>query len=299
MCVIAFSPKGKNAPTEEQIRAMFTANPDGAGYAFNGRNGVVEYKKGFMSVDALLKELAPLSRWKNTNLAIHFRIGTAGKNDEHTCHPFPISTDFGELRKTSGTGPVLFHNGILDKGGLLNPLSSDTQDFVAAFAPMLSKYSKSKVRDGWLEEIVTGNRLLVMYNNNKFKMYGRWERDGDLFVSNTHYQAYSHSSYAYSTWTPAVTTTYTTNKTTKKVLNAMSEEEIDEIMEIEELWNELSITGMLEATGDVIRAMLDYADKYNKYYAEKNGIKYFYDLEDGIIYDSYGMDYEDATIYGY
>ena len=33
MCVIAFSPKGTDIPSKEQIRQMWSHNPDGAGYA--------------------------------------------------------------------------------------------------------------------------------------------------------------------------------------------------------------------------------------------------------------------------
>lgn len=198
MCVIAFAPKGVKAPTKDKLKAMWLANSDGAGFAYNGKNGEVVFRKGFMTFEALMAELEPLDQWTNTNFAIHFRIGTAGKNDEHTCHPFPLSTDFAELRKTSGEGkPVLFHNGVLDSGGLASPLSSDTQDFVIAFAPLLAKPFKSKVRDKWLEEIVTGNRLLIMYKNNKVKMFGKWEKDGDLFVSNNHYQSYELGGYGY------------------------------------------------------------------------------------------------------
>lgn len=188
MCVIAFSPKGVDAPTEQQIRDMFMANPDGAGYAYNGKNGKVYYKKGFMKVEDLLKDLQPLKRWKNKNLAIHFRIGTAGKNDAETCHPFKISSRFNELRETRGTGPVLFHNGILSNGGGLDTNSSDTQDFVAAFAPLLKKYNKSRVRDKWIEEITKDNRILIMYDKNKYKLYGKWEKDGDIVVSNLNYK---------------------------------------------------------------------------------------------------------------
>ena len=224
MCVIAFSAKGVDAPSEVMIKEMFAANPDGAGFAYNGRGGKVYFEKGFMCVEDLLNRLKPLSQWKNTNLAIHFRIGTAGKNDAHTCHPFPISTEFGELRKTSGEGPVLFHNGVLDTGGGLDPLSSDTQDFVAAFAPMLAKYSKSKVRDAWIEDIVTGSRLLIMYKDNKVKMYGDWKNDGDILVSNLTYQYKRYSSYNYGAYsstqqatTPTTTTTISTISNGKKV----------------------------------------------------------------------------------
>ena len=186
MCVICFSPKGVDAPTEEQIEDMFYTNPDGAGYAYE-EGGKVKYKKGFINLDDLLEELKPLEQWKNRNLALHFRIGTAGHNDEYTCHPFKITTNYGEMRETEGEGPVLFHNGILAEGGIIDEHSSDTQDFVASFAPMLKKYSKSKARDKWLEKTIGTSKLLVMYGHNKYKMLGDWKKDGDLFVSNLNY----------------------------------------------------------------------------------------------------------------
>ena len=143
MCVIAFSPKGKDMPTEAQIKSMFKKNPDGAGFAYE-EGDTVKYKKGFMNVDDLLEELGPLDKWKDKNIAMHFRIGTAGKNDKKTTHPFPISNNFGELRKLQGEGPVLFHNGVISGlGGIIDPLASDTQDFVAGVASkMLTRPNK-------------------------------------------------------------------------------------------------------------------------------------------------------------
>ena len=47
MCVIAFSPKGKDMPTEAQIKSMFKKNPDGAGFAYE-EGDTVKYKKGFI-----------------------------------------------------------------------------------------------------------------------------------------------------------------------------------------------------------------------------------------------------------
>lgn len=189
MCVIAFSPKGVDIPTEKQIKQMWEHNPDGAGYAYVNKKGKVVYRKGFMSVDSLLKELEAPERFKNTNFALHFRIGTSGENDGATCHPFPVSTNFGELRKTEGeSDAVLFHNGILSNGGIVSPLASDTQDFVVAMTPLLQKYNRSKARDYFIGELTKGSRLLVLYKNNAFKMYGEWCKDGDLWVSNTAYK---------------------------------------------------------------------------------------------------------------
>lgn len=189
MCVIAFSPKGVDIPTQKQIKDMWEHNPDGAGYAYVNKKGKVVYRKGFMSLDSLLKDLEAPERFKNTNFAIHFRIGTSGKNDGATCHPFPLSTSFGDLRKTEGeSDSVLFHNGVLSKGGIVSPLASDTQDFVVAMTPLLKKYNKSKARDYFIGELTKGSRLLVLYKNNTFKMYGDWQKDGDIWVSNLSYK---------------------------------------------------------------------------------------------------------------
>lgn len=189
MCVIAFSPKGVDIPSEQQIKTMWSHNPDGAGYAYVSKKGKVVFRKGFMKLDDLLKDLEAPERFKNTNFAIHFRIGTSGKNDKATCHPFPVSTTFGELRKTEGEeDSVLFHNGVLSDGGLASPLASDTQDFVVAMAPLLQKYNRSKTRDYFIGEITKGSRLLILYKNNAFKMFGDWQKDGDLWVSNLSYK---------------------------------------------------------------------------------------------------------------
>lgn len=195
MCVIAFSPKGVDIPTETKLRQMWNHNPDGAGYAYVDKKGSVVYRKGFMTFDSLMADLKAPERFKNTNFAIHFRIGTSGKNDGATCHPFPISTNFGELRKTEGVAEsVLFHNGVLSEGGIISPLASDTQDFVVAMAPLLKKFNRSKARDYFIEELTKGSRLLILYKNNTFKMFGDWQKDGDLWVSNLSYQ-YSYSWY--------------------------------------------------------------------------------------------------------
>lgn len=195
MCVIAFSPKGTDIPTKQQIKQMWQHNPDGAGYAYVNKKGKVVYKKGFMTLDELMNDLEVPERFKNTNFALHFRIGTSGKNDQATCHPFPVSNCFGDLRKTEGeSDAVLFHNGVLSKGGISSPLASDTQDFVIAMYPMFKKFNKSKARDFFIEELIEGSRLLVLYKNNAFKMFGKWEKDGDVWVSNLNYK-YSYSWY--------------------------------------------------------------------------------------------------------
>ena len=276
MCVICFSRKGVDAPTEEKIKEMFKANPDGAGYAYEGKGGKVIYRKGFMTVEELLEELKPLDKWKNTNLALHFRIGTAGENDAHTCHPFPLTTSYGELRKTEGKGAVLFHNGILAEGGLADKNSSDTQDFVIAFAPMLKKWSKSRVRDAWVGKLINNSKLLIMYGKNKFKMYGNWYSDGELMVSNLNYKpnytyayGYGYSGYPYTGYYGGYDE-YWQKKEQQKKLYKETAKKMFEMLDIEEhIW----------ATEYEIDAMLEASDDYTPTSMIKDGVEYGYDYE--------------------
>lgn len=317
MCVILLSEKGKSAPTEEQIRQAFRRNPDGAGFAYCDKSdhNKVKWEKGFMTVDALLNRLEPLEQWTDTTLAIHFRIGTAGKNDAHTCHPFPISTVFGDLRKTSGEGAVLFHNGVLNTGGFADPLSSDTQDFVIAMAPLFKKYNKSTVRDKFIEEFVAGNRVLVMYDDNRIKLYGKWEKsdEGDLLVSNKLWEYGSYYSYGYSTGygygyrtysastTPATTTNTTTNTTTGtttiKDLNGYEEEEDTSTSlisytkeEVDKLWEELAKHKFIWFDNWVqYEDMLASSDEIDGNIVMKDGVAYVFNDEELSAWDA-GLD---------
>lgn len=319
MCVILLSEKGKTAPTEEQIRKAFNKNPDGAGFAYCDKSdhNKVKWEKGFMCVEDLLARLRPLDQWTDTTLAIHFRIGTAGKNDEHTCHPFPISTVFGDLRKTSGEGAVLFHNGVLSTGGFADPLSSDTQDFVIAMAPMFKKYNKSIVRDKFIEEFVVGSRVLVMYDDNRIKMYGKWEKsdDGNLLVSNklweyssyyTYGYGYGSYGYDYDHYKRPVTTTTTTTTTKKyfdedkldtdsydseddktyKSLVGFTKEEVDK------MWDKLAQDKFMWFDNWVqFDDMLASADEIDGNIAMKNGLAY--------VFDETEMSAWDASLDGY
>lgn len=282
MCVIVFSEKGVDAPTEQQIKQMFIHNPDGAGYAYNGKGGEVYYKKGFMTVDELLKELKPLDRWKNKNIAIHFRIGTAGENDKHTCHPFPITTNYGEMRKTNGKGTVLFHNGILADGGMIDENSSDTQDFVAAFAPMLKKYSKSKARDKWMEKVIGASKLLVMYKGEKYKMLGSWQKEGDLWVSNKNWKPQEYATYGQGMFGFNYTGTYE---------EYWARKEAARLKDAEQLYEALDKAQFMYISDGAIEKMLEAADEYDDFDGTilKDGKHYGYSFEAGCVWNEQAM----------
>jgi hypothetical protein len=300
MCVIAFSPKGVDIPTESQLRQMWNCNPDGAGYAYVDKKGSVVYRKGFLTFESLLKELEAPERFKNTNFAIHFRIGTSGKNDGATCHPFPISNNFGELRKTEGVAEsVLFHNGILSNGGIVSPLASDTQDFVVAMTPLLKKYNRSKARDHFIGQLIKGNRLLILYKNNTFKMFGDWQKDGDIWVSNLNYkydyswygsgyygggwQEYGYDDYGYFGLRPA-----------KKVEDKKTNVTPIQTDETNDMWlNIIEKEYMFLDNEEQLQLLKDSADSYTKSQIELGGYVLGYDdtqllvwLEDTPILDT-------------
>lgn len=297
MCVIAFSPKGVDIPTEKQIRDMWYQNPDGAGYAYVSKKGKVVYRKGFMTLESLLKELEAPERFKNTNFAIHFRIGTSGENDKATCHPFPLSTTFGDLRKTEGeTDSVLFHNGVLSKGGIASPLASDTQDFVIAMAPLLKKYNRSKTRDYFIGELTKGSRLLILYKNNAFKMFGDWQKDGNIWVSNLSYKYdytwygegyygwhYLHDDDYYDYYTPS---SYTKKKTsTSTSLKKESKELTDEEMtEAANIWAEVVKKEYKFVEEEELQLLKDSAEDYTTNIITLDGYVLGYDTDQMLVW---------------
>ena len=212
MCIICDKPAGIDMPSEEDIKYMFDKNPNGAGFALQGwfehevwnpktrrnekrRRFEVHYQKGFMNVDDLLEALGPAERLKDLRVVIHCRITTSGKSDKPTTHPFPLSSNYGDLRKTEGDGAVLFHNGVFTGlGGIVDKKSSDTQDFVIGVANrMLSNPNHiSKIGRTIAEQIAGSCRILILYpnpNHPDFRM-GTWHEHDGCQYSNTNYKGY-------------------------------------------------------------------------------------------------------------
>lgn len=271
MCVIAYSPKGTDIPTDEQLEQMWDANHDGAGFAYI-RRGKVHYKKGFLTLAALKSALGDHAQYKNTEFAIHFRIGTAGKNDQYTTHPFPVSTRYQDLRRTEGrTNAVLFHNGVLSDGGAVDPHSSDTQDFVVAFAPLLRKYTHSHARDTFISDFTANNRLLILYGDGHVKMYGNWERDGDLLVSNTYYKPTTYSTY------PSAHDSHTW---WDDWYHSVALDAVD----TRALWDTIISQGWAEVTPLQLRALKRSADDYTLTHIIYSGTTFEYDAESGVVW---------------
>lgn len=208
MCIICLKPAGVDMPSDKEIKHMFDRNPHGAGFAIQGDihgdgRFLVEYHKGFMNVDDLIEALGPKDKLKDLTVAIHCRIKTSGETDKFTTHPFPISNQYADLRKTDGSGPVLFHNGVFSGlGGIVDKNSSDTQDFVIGVA---SRYLKNAKMPGKIAQVITGKivgecRVLVLYPKKSFPMlrWGKWYEHKGCWYSNMGYLDETAPKYNYS-----------------------------------------------------------------------------------------------------
>jgi hypothetical protein len=102
MCVIAICEK---QPTITDLRAMWDANPQGAGLAWSDGK-TVHYKRGIMTFDALREAVGKMSG----PFVVHTRISTVGGTRPDLCHPF-VASPSSPLALKGKAPMVLFHNG--------------------------------------------------------------------------------------------------------------------------------------------------------------------------------------------
>lgn len=106
MCV-AVLVETEAGPTADELKAMDSENPHGAGVAFS-RGNQVRYHKG-VTWKWIAKNQAS---WPRPYL-LHFRWATHGGRARHLAHPFPISISAVLSKRLSGDADaVLIHNGV-------------------------------------------------------------------------------------------------------------------------------------------------------------------------------------------
>lgn len=189
MCIIAVKPSSKAMMNDETIREMFSRNRDGAGIMFL-ENDSVHIKKGFMTVNSFLEYIHSRD-WTGVPAVLHFRIGTAGPNNEMNCHPYPVGME-NSIECNCEVG--MAHNGILyeynpPRGSQIN----DTQVFMNTII--------SKLPSGWLHneaicELVRynigTNRLAFLTKGGEIFRFGDWIEDDGYFYSNSSYKPYNY-----------------------------------------------------------------------------------------------------------
>lgn len=195
MCIIVVKPHDKPMPSKAILKHCWDNNDDGAGYMFpDGKNVII--KKGFMKFDNFYKSLifdyAKSGRF--TPFVLHFRISTqAGVNEECT-HPFPLSREMADLRKTRVKSPIaIAHNGVIDltKSGYSTTVTySDTMKFITDYASLIIK-NKDFYKDEdtlLLLDRLVGGRLAIMDYEGHIQMIGDFKEDDGIFYSNETYK---------------------------------------------------------------------------------------------------------------
>lgn len=198
MCIIAIKPKDKKMFTDKTIETMFDNNPDGVGFMYyDNKLKKVVISKGFMTLSSLKKELKKHDFTK-TNLIMHFRIGTSGRNDSLNCHPYPVFEMNATQCKTS---LAMAHNGILHgyeppKGYAVN----DTQVFIREVLRKLDRnFLDDEDKTYLIDELIGANKLAFLDDKNRITLIGHGfiEDDGYIYSNDS----YKKPRYVYKTAT--------------------------------------------------------------------------------------------------
>ena len=219
MCIIVAKPKGVKMPKNEIFRNCFINNNDGAGLMYaNPKTGMIEIEKGFMtwsSFETRLEELkSKYDDFEDMNFVAHFRIGTQGKNDEHTCHPFPISSKDKLLRKVRLTTDMGFvHNGILSDYSnrsydyktrtytTKQTLLSDTQLFIKhqlnSYKSLNRNFLKNKQVRDFIARYASENssKFAFIDKGDNLYLFGSFTEDEGVYYSNSSYSYSGYSKY--------------------------------------------------------------------------------------------------------
>lgn len=200
MCVIALSKSGKPVPSKTDLKHMWDKNPDGAGILVELGNGKIKYTKGLMTwadFEAKLDEYSAEFDLQKLSCAFHFRIKTHGATNAETTHPFILSPRYEDLRtlEYEGTTPAMMHNGTMSSfGGMLDPKSSDTQDFAGTIGYRMLRLHKGKKPGKTILKIVNKNidssRVVVFYGDGEPITLGSWSQYSGYEVSNTYFKPY-------------------------------------------------------------------------------------------------------------
>lgn len=203
MCIIIAKRKNGRIPTENELIHSFVYNNDGAGFMYVDNNKVI-IDKGYMKLEdfiARYKELlVKYNNFTNKSLVIHCRIGTSGKNIKGNTHPYPITNNSKELRKTNLTTDIgIAHNGIIRDYELTGKLN-DTQEFIMKYLyPIYSHYKdfyKNKYITNGIEEITNSKFVILDRKDNIYKI-GDFIEDKGLYFSNDSYLPPRYSNYGY------------------------------------------------------------------------------------------------------
>lgn len=192
MCVICASRAGVRQPAEAQLRAMFHANPHGAGY-MTARDGQVEIKKGFMTWAAFANAINREHFTVADPVVYHFRISTQAGTGRAMTHPFMLTNHIEVCKFTRCKAQIgVAHNGIIRlTSDSTDQEYSDTAHFVAEFLAYLIRSDDDMVNPAIIsaiERLAPGSKFAFMDRTGNISTAGDWINDHGLLFSNRHFQ---------------------------------------------------------------------------------------------------------------
>ena len=195
MCIAIAKPVGVDIPSDEILTNCFKNNPDGAGFAFNHNNEVI-IRKGYMKLKDFLDAFHKYDEkfnFKNRGVLIHTRITTHGGTNPQMCHPFPINSDEGALKKIEYSSPyAVIHNGIISLTSAEATRKKDMSDTAVFVQKYLTKIAKNKNWFGneanieLIEELID-SKMAILNGNGSIVMTSGFTEDEGIFYSNSSY----------------------------------------------------------------------------------------------------------------
>lgn len=204
MCIIISKEKNLNLPKKQILQTAFYNNNDGAGFMY-AHNNKVFILKGFMNFNDFYNKLMEIDQkinLKKTAVIFHFRIATSGKTDAATCHPFPVSNNYKELRKLSTICSLgVAHNGIIPDyvyGSTLSDTQNFTRDFLSYLQELDKNFLDNKHTKNVLKYACNNTKLAFLTSSKKIYYIGDFITDEEgLKFSNTSYKTQKIYNYNY------------------------------------------------------------------------------------------------------
>lgn len=207
MCIAIYKRIGNQLPKEEYLKNCWENNPDGAGFAFNTRDGRVKIVKGLMtweSFKSTLDEYTKKEDLVNRGMLIHFRIETHGGVCPECTHPFPITSDEAYLQKpVSVCEYAVIHNGIISLTSATARTKTKMSDTMVFVQKYLSKLAKNKrwfdLKSNWelIYDMIDSKMACLNGKGEIMATYGFDEGDDHNFYSNTTYKWARTKTYSY------------------------------------------------------------------------------------------------------
>lgn len=212
MCVIIAKNKTDRLPTIKEMQQCFTYNSDGAGFMYTDKGKVV-IDKGYMTWKAFIKHYVELVKkydnFKDKSLAIHFRIGTGGGNNENNTHGYPLTNNIKEMQKTHNTCDIgVMHNGIISDYTPQENYYNDTQEFIKSFMYNLKALDKEFYKRKYFRDMIKDNsnsKWAILDKDDNLYTIGTFMTENGLKFSNLNHKPYSTYNYGYSSYGKYIT----------------------------------------------------------------------------------------------